>query len=1041
MKKLLLYCTVSLLLFFTNTVNSQINFQTLGNWNSIGYPDYLESERDQIDQDFLVRVQKTLPERVKIPEIHPEFFGNDIQTNVVLTEAADVYVTFLAEGAGYRNVLGFYTYQAGNPPQSFDDIKDNLTIIFPNSSKKWSGGELLPGDKVKIGRFPAGTVIGWFLAANGFRSGNVTPGYWLLFSDKNLNPEVNNELKQHVLLLHDEVSGRNVLSFEDIRRDYGSCDQDFNDAMFYVTSNPASAIDKDGLADIVNPDYIPKSDLSITESVDNPSPKDQDIITFTVSLTNNGPDDATNVKVKAVVPNGLRFISYTAGAGTYDEESGEWEIPQINNGATIELKLKVKVTLEDISESIFDLGDAKGFNVFVLKDLAQPSSDTEGKVAVGHDAFLSNYSIGEKLTATSDNEDVLIVNGNLTFLSGTVRGGNVVYGSGANLPNEQVTILDGSLRKEKNVINFDKARNYLKSLSVSLSNYPVSGQVLNQNMGLVLYGGEPFLNVFSISAADLNNSTSMTINVPNGSVVLVNISGKEIEWGGALTVNGTAISNVLYNFYEARSILIEGIDVRGTILAPKATIDFPSGVVNGQVIAKTIMGVGQFNSGDNNSTYFVGNLPVSDNIVNEAEIIELDQTDPDDDNNSADVSLVLSGFHDPNNTGNINWDLVSSLSGGEIVWVMTKDKDGYLLSGTWGGKIYRSIDGGDTWVRINNSMNVGYVWDLAVDGDIIYAGTEEGVYKSNDNGTSWSLVGLTGKDVRAFIIKDQSLYAGVWGQGVYVTNDKGENWVEFNGGLNHKEVQDLAIDSNGNLFAATFGGGVYKHSESSGWQQLNVGYPFVWTLGITSSDEIYAGTYGNGVMRSLNDGVDWYPANNALPATHIYSIRVDENDNVFISSWMSGVYVLSSTLNKSASGDVWGSLGMNGLGVSSLVVDNNAGVIYAGTSDGHIYRNGNPVSAVNPDKDILPKEFVLEQNYPNPFNPSTTISFALPKQSNVKLIVYNSIGEEVAVLINGIMPAGYHKVNFNAADLSSGLYFYKIITGDFIDVKKMMLIK
>jgi len=90
---------------------------------------------------------------------------------------------------------------------------------------------------------------------------------------------------------------------------------------------------------------------------------------------------------------------------------------------------------------------------------------------------------------------------------------------------------------------------------------------------------------------------------------------------------------------------------------------------------------------------------------------------------------------------------------------------------------------------------------------------------------------------------------------------------------------------------------------------------------------------------------------------------------------------------------------------------------------------------------IYPTRFVLEQNYPNPFNPTTVIEFALPKQAAVKLSVYNILGEKVAELVNGTLSAGYHSVSFNASDLSSGIYIYKITAGNFVSVKKMMLLK
>jgi hypothetical protein len=89
----------------------------------------------------------------------------------------------------------------------------------------------------------------------------------------------------------------------------------------------------------------------------------------------------------------------------------------------------------------------------------------------------------------------------------------------------------------------------------------------------------------------------------------------------------------------------------------------------------------------------------------------------------------------------------------------------------------------------------------------------------------------------------------------------------------------------------------------------------------------------------------------------------------------------------------------------------------------------------------LPTEFSLDQNYPNPFNPTTNIQFSLPEASSVKLVVYNLLGQEVATLLNSVMEAGTHKVNFDAANLNTGLYVYKLEANDFVATKKMMLMK
>jgi hypothetical protein len=89
----------------------------------------------------------------------------------------------------------------------------------------------------------------------------------------------------------------------------------------------------------------------------------------------------------------------------------------------------------------------------------------------------------------------------------------------------------------------------------------------------------------------------------------------------------------------------------------------------------------------------------------------------------------------------------------------------------------------------------------------------------------------------------------------------------------------------------------------------------------------------------------------------------------------------------------------------------------------------------------IPETYALRQNYPNPFNPSTKISYLLPKASDVKIVVFDILGREVATLVNEFKPAGTHTVEFNASNLASGVYLYRIEAGDFRDTKKMLLVK
>ena len=83
----------------------------------------------------------------------------------------------------------------------------------------------------------------------------------------------------------------------------------------------------------------------------------------------------------------------------------------------------------------------------------------------------------------------------------------------------------------------------------------------------------------------------------------------------------------------------------------------------------------------------------------------------------------------------------------------------------------------------------------------------------------------------------------------------------------------------------------------------------------------------------------------------------------------------------------------------------------------------------------------MEQNYPNPFNPKTTIRFSIPVETEVRLNVFNALGQEAAEIINGRLKEGYHEVEFDAGSLTSGIYFYRLEADKFVDVKKMIILK
>jgi uncharacterized repeat protein (TIGR02543 family) len=122
----------------------------------------------------------------------------------------------------------------------------------------------------------------------------------------------------------------------------------------------------------------------------------------------------------------------------------------------------------------------------------------------------------------------------------------------------------------------------------------------------------------------------------------------------------------------------------------------------------------------------------------------------------------------------------------------------------------------------------------------------------------------------------------------------------------------------------------------------------------------------------------------------------------------------------------------------------NGSTLAERVSDGSIITLLSPVAKLGLDAIVpsgVPADYVLNQNYPNPFNPSTRISFNVPAKADIRLAVYNVLGEMVQSLLNGEMEAGYYEVVFDAANLPSGLYFYRLDSGSFSEIRKMVLMK
>jgi len=264
------------------------------------------------------------------------------------------------------------------------------------------------------------------------------------------------------------------------------------------------------------------------------------------------------------------------------------------------------------------LGPADDYNVFLFGNMISSGSDTEGKVAAGGNINLQNYSVGLK-AALSDYS--LVSGGKVEFYSGTISNGGIYSGGDVKFYNG--TALDGGIYAQGDTellnvtyqgdivgeplspVDFDSAYNQLSATSQTLAALQDTGTTTVKSWGAVYFEGDDSFNVFSISAADLSGSVGFYFDFADDAVAVVNISGPYNDFSnfGFLDFNGTGYStmdvakgqNILFNFYETTTLDINNIGVMGSILAPDAMVYGKAAVVNGTLVAKSLISSVQFN--------------------------------------------------------------------------------------------------------------------------------------------------------------------------------------------------------------------------------------------------------------------------------------------------------------------------------------------------------------------------------------------------------------------------------------------------------------
>lgn len=370
-----------------------------------------------------------------------------------------------------------------------------------------------------------------------------------------------------------------------------------------------------------------------------------------------------------------------------------------------------------------------------------------------------------------------------------------------------------------------------------------------------------------------------------------------------------------------------------------------------------------------------------------------------------------------------------------------------LIAGVWGGFLYLSIDSGATWTFRDTVVcpdcdpEVLPSVTLFATGLDVFEGAGNGitasVHVSTDNGLTWAIkdTGFS-VSVGCFISTGDSVFAST-NVGIFYSTNEGTSWITT--GNKFSGISLAKIGST--LFAATIGKGIYRSTNyGSSWTEVDSTNYLFFGLAVLGT-KIFAGAFGflqqpstGGIFVSKDNGESWNHSDTGM-TDHSVNVLYTDGSNLFAGT-NTNIFVSTDT------GSTWKNISpkVDSLGANALVVYNS--YLFAGNGGGAWrYPISQLITGVKIPPSQAPSNCFLQQNYPNPFNPTTVISYHLATNSFVILEIYDMLGRKQKTLVNELQTAGTHSVTFNANNLSSGVYFYRVSTGSYVNTKKLMLLK
>ena len=360
----------------------------------------------------------------------------------------------------------------------------------------------------------------------------------------------------------------------------------------------------------------------------------------------------------------------------------------------------------------------------------------------------------------------------------------------------------------------------------------------------------------------------------------------------------------------------------------------------------------------------------------------------------------------------------------------TDDNTGWITSGSI-NNIFKTVDGGETFEVQTTQLTTSAIHMLNENEG--YSGGASGfVYRTTNGGTNWNFHGTIGATLTdiSFPPSGGTGYA-----------------CGFNGAISSITstiVTPMNSGVNGNLSSIIFpinssegwvcGGSIIRHFIAGAWTG-DQDYPSGGYNAIYMVDALYGWAVGdNGIIIHTTDGQNWFAQTNPDNNSLFDVFFLNENEG-----WAVGAQGI--VIHTTNGGTTWAVVG------AGLTSNFLTGVHFTSSTNGYVSGNNKTLLkytqsiGITPIPGTLPEDYALMQNYPNPFNPTTNIRLEVKKSERIVLKVYDLLGKEIATLVNQKLNPGSYELTFDAGNIPSGVYFYRLEAGDYMETRKMLLIK